>query len=539
MTLAYYNEVDAHAAEWLINLASAKHITPGVIDAQDIRKVQAANVRPYARAHFFAGIGGWDYALQLAGWPNDWPVWTGSCPCQPFSVAGQKRGTADERHLWPEWFRLIRECRPPVIFGEQVDSAKGWLDLVSADLEGLGYAFGAAVLPAACVGAPHGRHRIFFVALGDTSSARLPRRSSERGDDGPPQGGGERLADDGGDCVVADADAPGQREQRRSGLLDGERAPPRHDADGCSSVGWLGHADGKLRRDAGAGPRAEAAPQPKGGQQLRPDGDDAGAPSAVDGMEFPAGEQVGLPRRARGGRTPTGGSGSGSGTEGMGQRVATGGPWDNLAWIPCRDGKWRPVKPGIQPLVAGLPVQLARLRAIEVAGRKEVMAYAERAQPQADPREVLRVVREVFHSWASGEGPAVGVREQLPPAEVLLGFLLCVEATCGGIADAGGVEATRTEVQHWIVRSLRFNGRDGGTPHRWQSAKQHRGQPPDALLALSFLLARYAAAYQQVVSDAHAASGRAGALKGAGNAIVPAVAAAFIRVVLDYLEVKS
>jgi hypothetical protein len=54
----------------------------------------------------------WSYALRLAGWPDDRPVWTGSCPCGPFSVAGKKLGFADPRHLWPEWFRLIGECRP-------------------------------------------------------------------------------------------------------------------------------------------------------------------------------------------------------------------------------------------------------------------------------------------------------------------------------------------------------------------------------------------------------------------------------------------
>src|SRR5687768_10112388 len=134
---AYYNENDAFAAAWLRNLIGAGLISPGFVDERDIRDVQPADLHGYDRCHFFAGIGGWDYALQLAGWPSGEPVWTGSCPCQPFSAAGKRSGFDDTRHLWPTWFRLIRECRPPVVFGEQVASADGlaWFDTVSTDLE--------------------------------------------------------------------------------------------------------------------------------------------------------------------------------------------------------------------------------------------------------------------------------------------------------------------------------------------------------------------------------------------------------------------
>lgn len=166
---AYFNELDPFACGWLENLQSAGVVVPGFVDDRTIHQVQPEDVHAAAQAHFFAGIGVWSHALRLAGWPDDVPVWTGSCPCQPFSVAGKGRGTDDERHLWPEWFRLIRECRPPVVFGEQVASPAGraWFDAVSADLEGVGYACGAADLCAASVGAPHIRQRLFFVAVAD------------------------------------------------------------------------------------------------------------------------------------------------------------------------------------------------------------------------------------------------------------------------------------------------------------------------------------------------------------------------------------
>lgn len=163
---AYYNEFDPYAAQWLKNLIAAGHIADGEVDTRSILDVRAEDLREFTQCHFFAGIGGWSYALRLAGWDNSKPVWTGSCPCQPFSVAGLGAGTEDERHLWPVWFELIRKCRPATVFGEQVEAAirHGWLDLVQDDLEAEGYAIAPAVLPACSAGAPHIRQRLWFVA---------------------------------------------------------------------------------------------------------------------------------------------------------------------------------------------------------------------------------------------------------------------------------------------------------------------------------------------------------------------------------------
>jgi len=171
----YYNEFDPHAAAWLRQLIIEGLIPPGEVDERSITEIQPHELTKYTQCHFFAGIGGWSLALQLADWPANKPVWTGSCPCQPFSVAGKGKGVDDERHLWPAFFSLIRKCRPDTVFGEQVESAikHGWLDDIRADLEGEGYACGDCTLGAHSAGADHQRQRLYWVA--DSISQRLQR----------------------------------------------------------------------------------------------------------------------------------------------------------------------------------------------------------------------------------------------------------------------------------------------------------------------------------------------------------------------------
>lgn len=176
MTLAYYNEIDPYAAAWLRNMIAAGVIPPGEVDERSIAEVDPADLRRFRQCHFFAGIGGWAVAAHLADWPSERELWTGSCPCQPFSEAGKRKGFADERDLWPEWFRLIKECRPSVVFGEQVPEAigLGWLDRAAADLERQDYAIGACVLSACVVEARQERERLWFVACADSEPMERP-----------------------------------------------------------------------------------------------------------------------------------------------------------------------------------------------------------------------------------------------------------------------------------------------------------------------------------------------------------------------------
>jgi DNA (cytosine-5)-methyltransferase 1 len=178
----YYNDNDVTACAWLRQLIAARLIPDGEVDERSIEEVSVDNLRGFAQCHFFAGIGGWSYALQLAGWSDTEPVWTGSCPCQPISRGGLHRGHADKRHLWPAFYKLISECRPSTIFGEQVAGTDGreWFAGVRSDFEGIGYACGCADMCATAFGIPQHRERLFFVAMPTGANSTRRREIGRR-----------------------------------------------------------------------------------------------------------------------------------------------------------------------------------------------------------------------------------------------------------------------------------------------------------------------------------------------------------------------
>jgi DNA (cytosine-5)-methyltransferase 1 len=328
---AYYNENDPFAAEWLRKLIAAGHIADGTVDERDIKDVRADDLDSYTQAHFFAGIGGWSRALRLAGWPDDRPVWTGSCPCQPFSGAGQRRSITDERHLWPEFCRLIAECGPAIVFGEQVASKDGrfWLAGVRDDLEALAYGVGAADLCAAGVGAPHIRQRLYWVA--DAVRPGWPERR--------PRAGERPAAGSGGAGGLADTDQAGQRELWCSGLPEDGDAPQRHDADGCRTHGGLANAEHAERW-----PQRQADSDAHGRDGLGRRGDLSGLGDTDEPRSQGRGEHIGE----------------------HADQQSVGAPglssWSDFDWLPCTDGKARRIEPGSFPLAHGVPARMGRLR---------------------------------------------------------------------------------------------------------------------------------------------------------------------------------
>ena len=297
----YYNEIDPYCAAWLQNLMDAGHIARGDIDTRSIEDVTPNDVRGYTQCHWFAGLGGWAHALDLAGWPRDRPVWTGSCPCQPFSAAGKGAGFADERHLWPAWQHLIAQCRPATIFGEQVASkaVDPWIDLVHADLEGMGYAFGGVAFPAAGIGAPHIRDRTYWVADangGQRDGLAIVRGHERNGTDaGRAESFGGAAAR--GDVFgLADADrdgcsarsltaaSAGHWDTARAARGDDQRNPTISIDGFWRDADWLGCTDGKWRPvEPGTFPLAHGIPSRVG--RLRAYGNAIVAPQAAQFIE--------------------------------------------------------------------------------------------------------------------------------------------------------------------------------------------------------------------------------------------------------------
>ncbi len=347
---AYYNEIDKFAAATLRNLIAAGLIAPGDVDERDIRDVRPSDLRGYTQCHFFAGVGVWSYGMRRAGWPDDRRGWTGSCPCQPFSSAGRGAGFADERHLWPAFFHLIRECRPDVVFGEQVASKDGlaWIDLVLADLEGEDYAGGAFDLCAAGFGAPHIRQRLYWMA--DAAPIGHAQRRERAGDQRDEPGSRPALMrrDDVGGLAHA------HHHGFQGGAVAVLRGTGRREEGDAAGRGGASLAERSGLADAD-GRDASTEGLQRGGQQRQQQEDGRTRELGdTDGRGSSAGQQTAAAAR----------QGSAALTDGCGDAAGpTNGHWRDPDWLLCRDGKWRPVESGTFPLAHGAATRVGRLRA--------------------------------------------------------------------------------------------------------------------------------------------------------------------------------
>ena len=339
---AYYNEIEPYAAQWLRNLIKAGHIPHGEVDTRSIVDVSLDDLRGYTQCHFFAGIGGWGLALRLAGWPDNRPIWTGSCPCQPFSVAGKRAGVDDPRHLWPHFHRLIRAVRPPVVMGEQVAGAAGygWLDGVRADLARENYASRGVDIPACAVDAPHIRQRLYWVAsdMGNANNTR-------------PQGHGE---------PVHEHDPKGRQEQigrpPKTGVDDMANSGCKQRSERCKSKSLT-----KNRTDRG---------EENIYDQRCSDGDMEDA----NGIGWEHGEYAQNGRKAGTVNQSSGGDCS---------------FWSDHIWLTGADGKSRRSKPSIPLLANGIPNRVGRLRAYGNAIVPQVAAEVIKAYIYAEEGEGL------------------------------------------------------------------------------------------------------------------------------------------------------
>lgn len=375
---AYYNENDPKAVAWLRELIKAGHIAPGDVDERSIKEVQPEDVRSYTQCHWFAGIGVWSYALRLAGWEDSRPAWSGSCPCQSFSAAGKQEGFSDPRHLWPEWFRLIRECRPVSILSEQVGAAirHGWLDLVQDNLESIKYTVGSAVMGASSAGAPHIRERVYFVADSENSVRRTKQQeyedahrwngSGRRGNVGElAHTSGERIRAGGpGSPEQAPTRVQGEdRERQRLWSDSGKRESSSRMAnpngrDSCTEREQRSGEYGQQQEDCGLSVMADSLPTGRTeGRTGTGDGSIAGC--SEFGNLGDAGSQRLPEQRSKRGILPEEDQ-SQTGETSVRASSPTNGFWRDAEWIACTDGKSRPVKRGSFPLVAGSSGRMGR-----------------------------------------------------------------------------------------------------------------------------------------------------------------------------------
>jgi DNA (cytosine-5)-methyltransferase 1 len=340
--MIYYNEFNPDAAAWLRELIKLKLIADGEVDERSIIDVQAGDLSGFTQHHFFAGIGGWSYALRLAGWADDRPVCTASLPCQPFSVAGLQKGVNDERHLLPHFIELVKQCNFQTIFGEQVPGAikHGWLDDLCTEVEREKYRVGQIVLTAAGEGAPHIRQRLYWVAdsINTGSQGRLSGWQDQ-----------EREIVSGHVGCSGTVDGMGNNTSER--LEGGARQSIQGSVDGLTSTsGRMGNTEhdgqptSEIRRSTSQSETESGVLQSEGSDTTQRlgntehDGQPTSSQSRSDAASF------------RHIKTWTNSTSESEGTS----PSRTISEWTDPDWLYCRDEKYRPIKSSIEPLANGL-----------------------------------------------------------------------------------------------------------------------------------------------------------------------------------------
>ena len=331
--IIWHNDNDAGAIARLHHAMNNQFIPEGYIDSRSIEEIKADEIREFTQCHFFAGVGGWPYALRLAGWDPGRHVWTASLPCQPFSHAGKRRGTEDERHLWPIFRDLVGECRPGIIFGEQVasDDGRAWFSDVQSDFHRMGYVAAATDLCAASFGAPHIRQRLFWVAY---ATGQQSGQREGIGCNGPSAGRNkgagefEACSETGGLAYTYE-----QHGRTRAGRNDGQEIN-----NCCGMVNTNG---------PGSQPGSEAAQGARHGNTAQPNGR--------------MGDAIG-PRLERHTGNGCGGHESRRDNPQQNRPAPEAGFWSDCEWIGDPKGRFRPIKPGICPLAYGIPPQVDTIR---------------------------------------------------------------------------------------------------------------------------------------------------------------------------------
>ncbi len=502
----YYNDNDPGAAAWLEALAAESEIPAGTVDSRSILDVRADELSGFRRVHFFAGIGGWAEALRIARWPADLQVWTGSPPCQPFSVAGKLAARDDERHLAPHFAQLVGAGRPLMLFGEQVASADvlgkaskaagreaaaapawAWGDDLQDRLEGAGYAYGAADLCSAGIGAPHIRQRLFFGAFRRDALGFIRERLSDHYGDGWSEAGG-------GFTATGDDGAFGDGTAGRVG--DGQRA-------GLERLGGDGDRGGEPGRIDQIPNRPAAATGTAGGVA------DMRGIGRIRGRAGQGGSEPGTVERSDGLRP----SGRQSRTRPLHNF------WADADWLFCRDERWRPVEPIDERMAYGVSIALdpSIIGVVDASTSERIAAEAMRAMREGyDPATI----------WAE-VGGCVG----FPAASVLLAVLCQHTGELGQVQHRWPTSGEKDRIARHLQQVwLKFGslaGPPSGRGFSEQLARQlgnalpklpRKGAPPK-WRALTMLTAG---------PLAENVSGRVWLLRGYGNAINPWLAAAFI-----------